>query len=226
MVPFLVDSSNFRVHLPFCSLLLLILSLKDATEAFAPYKNGSLLIRLSQSPSSFTLPRHKVAMCSPSQKDDEEYAVEVSYEGRSCNVWVRPYETLLAAMERTQAADRLSVPALPSDCRRGNCLTCSGRHANGSVQASLSQGDDGLSPHMSQRVKDAGYFLTCSSFVVGDGLKVELGENDRVWHQMYQSRIEDYSALWPVRARGIRRSNERNVPKWKRKTEEVLKESE
>ena len=161
--------------------------------------------------------------------DHKEYSVEVSYDGRSCKIQVRPYETLLAAMERNGAADRLSLPSLPSDCRRGNCLTCSGRHVEGSKKASIVRGDDGLSPHMSREVNKAGYLLTCSSFVVGDGLKIQLGENDSVWKAMYKERLEDERAVHigrAAKARVIRRAAENNVPKWTKQTERVLDQTD
>ena len=74
-------------------------------------------------------------------------------------------------------------------------MTCCGSHQEGSVESSLARGDDGLSPHMSQEVKRAGYVITCSSFVVGEGLKLELGENNKVWNDMYRARIEGDAAI-------------------------------
>lgn len=173
--------------------------------------------------------RHDVRMYASESSEQEEYSVQVSYEGRSCEIHVRPYETLLAAMERTGAADQLSLPSLPSDCRRGNCFTCSGRHVDGSKKDSLVRGDDGLSPHMSREVEKAGYLLTCSSFVVSNGLKIRLGENDKVWNDMYKMRLEDERAVHigrVAKARVIRRAAESNVPKWTKQTERVLDETE
>jgi hypothetical protein len=99
----------------------------------------------------------------------------------------------------------------------------------GSAEASLHRGDDGLSPHMSKAVKKAGYLLTCSSFVVGNGLKVQLGVNDGVWNDMYRLRMQDDAAVRVARdamARVIRLVAEENIPKWKRETEEVLKRTD
>ena len=193
------------------TIFLMALLLLVSVEAFTPaMKNKALPLQ----------PQRRMAMAISSS--DREYSVEVSYEGCTC-------ETLLAAMERTGAADRLSLPSLPYDCRRGNCLTCSGRHMEGSSEASLHRGDDGLSPHMSKAVKKAGYLLTCSSFVVGNGLKVQLGVNDRVWNDMYRFRMQDDAAVRVAReamARVIRLVAEENITKWKKETEEILKKTD
>lgn len=207
-----------------CTTLILILCLSVSgfstfetsrpRRSCAPTPPNSLMNRATSSSDDAT-----------SIAENQEYSVEVSYEGRSTRISVRSDETLLSAMERSGAADRLSVPSLPSDCRRGNCLTCSGRHSPNSNHESLVRGEDGLSPHMSRQVKKAGYLLTCSSFVVGDGLSIELNQNNDVWNAMYQERIQDEMAQYigrAAKARVIRRAAESNVPKWKRQTERVL----
>jgi hypothetical protein len=82
---------------------------------------------------------------------------------------------------------------------------------------------------MSKAVKKAGYILTCSSFVVGDGVKVQLGEHNRAWNDMYRLRMSDEAAVHVGReamARVVRRAAEANVPKWKRETEQVLKQTD
>jgi hypothetical protein len=82
---------------------------------------------------------------------------------------------------------------------------------------------------MSKAVKKAGYVLTCSSFVVGDGVKVQLGEHNHAWNAMYRLRMSDDAAVRVGReamARVIRRSAEANVSKWKRETEQVLKQTD
>lgn len=184
----------------------------------------------TRAPSSLVAQLQPTTIPHASARDNnQEYAVQVSYEGQSCEILVQPHETLLAAMERTGAADRLSLPSLPSDCRRGNCLTCSGRHAKGSNESSLVRGDDGLSPHMSREVQRAGYLLTCSSFVVGNGLKVQLGENEQVWENMYRNRLEDERAVHigrVAKARVIRKAAESNIPKWAKQTLKVLEETD
>ena len=160
--------------------------------------------------------------------NQEEYLVEVSYEGMSCQVTVRSNESILAAMERTGVHNRLAIPELPSECRRGNCLTCTGRHAANSQESSLQRDEDGLAPHISKEVAEKGYFLTCSSHVVGEGVKIELGENNKVWKDMYVNRIEDASTQLISRAamaKAIRMADEKNVTRWTVETEAALEKS-
>jgi hypothetical protein len=82
---------------------------------------------------------------------------------------------------------------------------------------------------MSKQVKDSGYVLTCSSYVIGDGVSLTLGENDRVWNEMYRGRLEDEQAQYIGRkamAHVIRRHDEEFPEKWQKKTEKVFKETE
>jgi hypothetical protein len=82
---------------------------------------------------------------------------------------------------------------------------------------------------MSREVQRAGYLLTCSSFVVGNGLKVQLGENEQVWENMYRNRLEDERAVHigrVAKARVIRKAAESNIPKWAKQTLKVLEETD
>jgi hypothetical protein len=163
------------------------------------------------------------------------HTVRVWYEDRSCDVLVRPDETILTALERDLVSDRLGLPshAVPSDCRRGSCLTCTGTHASAASREAAGRGgilvqDDGLSPHMSQELRDRGYVLTCSTRVAGEGLQLVLGQNNDVWKELYQQRLEDDTARkigWAAMALTKRKSDERNVPRWARQTEAVLEET-
>mmetsp|Transcript_1037 Transcript_1037/g.2445 ORF Transcript_1037/g.2445 Transcript_1037/m.2445 type:complete len:240 (+) Transcript_1037:87-806(+) len=159
----------------------------------------------------------------------QHYDVEVTFEGMSCDVRVNAGESILSALERAGAADRLAVPSLPSDCRRGNCMTCSARHREGSHESSIKRGSDGLSPYISEQVEEKGFILTCSSEVVGDGVKLILGEHDDVWQAMFHDRFEEESMKYEGRkavARLIRRADEENVPRWTKETETALEKSE
>jgi len=118
------------------------------------------------------------------------HVVEVHYEGRRTEVVVQRDESILSALERTGAARRLAISDPPFECRRGNCLTCAGRHAEGSLTSSVRRGEDGLSPYLSKEVRGLGYVLTCSSFVVGDGVKLELGSNSDAWEAVHTKRLE------------------------------------
>jgi ferredoxin len=163
------------------------------------------------------------------QDQNEFHTVQVSFEGRSCQISVGSNETILVAMERAGVSRRLAIPGeLPSDCRRGNCLTCTGRHADESQKSSLERREDGLSPYMSREVVKRGYVLTCSSCVVGEGLKLELGENHRAWNEMYVARLKEEATQLTGRAamaKTIRLSDEKNVPRWTVETESALEKS-
>jgi hypothetical protein len=162
----------------------------------------------------------------------KEYTVQVSYEGRSCPVMVRSDETILAAMERSGTADQLSLPSLPHDCRRGNCLTCTGRHGvkSATEAVQLSADGDGLSPYLSEQFQRRGYVLTCSSHVVAEGVSLELGTNEFAWRDLYQTRLEQDATERQqmgreVLARAIRKRDERNLSRWAAETEAALQKS-
>jgi ferredoxin len=155
------------------------------------------------------------------------YTIQVSYEDQSTTIVVYQNETILAALERHQISDRLSMAnhQVPSDCRRGNCLTCTGKHTTYSNVNSVVI-DDGLSPHISRWMQDKGYLLTCSSRVVGDGVHLRLGESSQAWEELYQKRLEnDHARIlgWAAMARTKRESDERNLPRWQHETEGVLR---
>ena len=157
-----------------------------------------------------------------------DYTMDISYEGRTCTTTIRPGESILSALERTGAADQLALPSLPSDCRRGNCLTCVGRHAADSDASQLQRGDDGLSPYMSDQAQKRGYILTCSSFVQGDGVKLHIGRNQQAWDELYKDRFEEEPTQQAGRAamaKVIRMNAERNVEEWAQETEEILRKS-
>jgi ferredoxin len=156
-----------------------------------------------------------------------EFIFEVSFEGRTCKVPIQSDETILSAMERALISASLTQP-VPSDCRRGNCMTCSGKHLPGSRKESLLRGEDGLSPHMSRELKRKGHVLLCSSSVVGEGLKLQLGTAETCWREMFRDRLENEEAQLKGRAamaKTIRLSSERNVEKWTEETEKILDRS-
>ncbi len=168
------------------------------------------------------------------QNDDEilEHTITVHYEDRSCDISVRSDETILTALERNQLVlENLGLPnsAIPSDCRRGNCLTCTGTHASVSSGKAVVCDGDGLSPHISQTIQDKGYILTCSSRVVGEGLQLNLGENHKVWRDIYQDRLErepTQSEKWAAMARVKRQSDERNKAQYVTQIEGLVLEDD
>jgi ferredoxin len=159
----------------------------------------------------------------------QQHSVQVSYEGKSCEVFVGINETILTALERSDVRQHLELPELPSDCRRGNCLTCTGRHVDKSRQSNLRRLEDGLAPHISEEVAKRGYVLTCSSRVVGDGVKIELGENHKVWKAMFSDRLQDEETQLEGRAamaKTIRKYDERHYDRWEKETKATLKKTE
>jgi len=163
-----------------------------------------------------------------STSPQEEFTVHVTHEGRSCSFGVRSNgETILAAMERSGVQDQLAISELPSDCRRGNCMTCSGRLTSPDA-SSLKRGEDGLSPALSQAVRDKGYVLTCSSSVVRDGVHLELGLCQEAWQEMYSDRLHSEETKALARsavASTMRRRDERNVEMWAKETETLLEKT-
>ena len=125
----------------------------------------------------------------------ESFPVELSHEGSTCEISVFAGETILAALERTGVADILAIPSVPSDCRRGNCLTCTGVHRKGSATHSVFKKDDGLAPSQSKLVKSNGFVLTCSSFVTGNGVKLELGANSNAWDRIFREEVVEAAEL-------------------------------
>jgi len=174
--------------------------------------------------------RSSTSLCSSMRDIDnllpehDGFPVEVSFEGMTCKFDVRPNESILSALERTGAGDALCLPSIPHECRKGACLTCSGKHAPGSRVSSLAN-DDGLTQSTSAAVQNAGYVLLCSSFVLGEGVKLELGQNEQAWDDIHRKRFMTEEAQMLGRAATaytMRLAAERNVEQWKKKTTELF----
>lgn len=162
----------------------------------------------------------------PCRASPDEHTIEVVYEGRSTTLGVREGESILAAAERQGVSDRLGLTELPSECRRGNCLTCGAiirKHGRSLITA-----EDGLSPTLSRHLRESGYVLTCSTYVCGDGASLELGKNQQIWKDIYRQRLESEATQAVVRAavaKTMRQCAERNVEEWARETEQVLRKT-
>lgn len=158
------------------------------------------------------------------------YTVEVIHQNMKTTVDVSPDETILQALERSNVHDTLALPSLPNDCRRGNCLTCSGRHTSESQVHNVEIGEEenGLSPSMKDTVENKGVVLTCCSHVTGDGVQLELGVNDEVWRSVYASGDdkEGERIRSDAVAKTMRLNDERNLKKWAKKTERMLELSD
>lgn len=171
-----------------------------------------------------------------SPSSPSEYTITLHYENSSCNILARSDETILTALERNQVyLEGLGLPnsMIPSDCRRGNCLTCTGTHA--SVSSQLASGTtvvcdgDGLSPHISKTIQEKGYILTCSTRVIGEGLQLNLGQNHKVWKEIYQDRLKEEPTQvekWAAMAKAKRKSDERNQAGWKKELGELMLQEE
>ena len=158
-----------------------------------------------------------------------EYLVRVQFEDfdTTDTITVQEGESILSALERAASAQGWSE--IPSDCRRGNCLTCTARHGERSnVEHVQPLTEDGLSPALSINSiddDDENFFLTCRSTVTGPGVEVQVGQNSIVWKHMYKTRFEDEStrqATDAALARVLRKAAERFPKEWREKTEAML----
>jgi ferredoxin len=164
--------------------------------------------------------------------------ITVSYEGELFPVSIqRGQETILNALERQhQLSTRVD---LPSDCRRGNCLTCAARilTEDSSVLQQHLRSTDGLSPTLSKFIREQGFLLTCSTYVLKKSNSeshptqsqpvLELGAYTGLWKKVYADRLVDEDvrvATKEAMARAIRRSAEDNIEEWTRDTERLLLE--
>ena len=183
--------------------------------------------------------------------------VTVSYEGQSCNIIVLPNESILAALERQSIyvqSQLTTLPDMPSDCRRGNCMTCAALIKNNNNKSPSSRGnydrlvirneDNGLSPTISKMIAEQGYVLTCSSFLRSPHhddpaitsnsssnviLQFELSVQTEIWNEIYDHRFtspETETVARAAMARVLRQSAERNPQEWIQSTERILRQTE
>ena len=112
--------------------------------------------------------------------NEDAFELSVVIEGRRKHILARTDETILSALERSG----LQIQA-PHDCRRGNCLTCSGKILAG-PKDSLNEERD---THLPSKARQEGMILTCCSSVAGPGLSIEIGQNDKAWKIAYRDRF-------------------------------------
>ena len=167
---------------------------------------------------------------------DGQYSVQVIHQGHSTTLMVNKDESILAALERQStlgsSTDQvaLGLSNIPHECRRGNCMTCATRVIEGveggNVRANV---DNGLAPTVLKTLESEGYVLACSTFVSGEGLVIELDQNEQAWDLVYRQRpyVDPTSARlgMEARARVKRRLDEIDVPAWKKRTEKSFKDS-
>lgn len=180
--------------------------------------------------------------------------MNIIYENKSYKIQAMKGESILSALERARASSdpniRIPLPPIPHECRRGNCLTCSGKilcstkskkdyndsdvlspSSSSNVSQSennLIRGEDGLNPYMSKEIEMAGFVLLCSSYVVGEGLTIEIGCKEEAWEFAYYGKMmEDEAKLvrTAAAAKSVRLAAEKNIPKWTKQTEQTLKKT-
>ena len=70
--------------------------------------------------------------------------------------------------------------------------------------------------------------LTCSSYILGDGVELELDVCDDAWREIYTDRTMHDEEGERIRneavAKTIRMANEKNYYKWSKTTEKLLME--
>lgn len=166
-------------------------------------------------------------------QDTRSYPVQIIHQGRKTTINVHENEPILQALERqsTIADGRdqkaLALSNVPHECRRGNCLTCASRAVKSTTSDNnlVANVDNGLSPTISSELTKSGYVLTCCSYVTGEGVVLELDQNNEVWDVVYKQRLCDgdtKQVALEAQARLLRRVDEENVDKWKDKMKKVL----
>lgn len=169
----------------------------------------------------------------PAAMTSTEFMVRVQYEETGVSeaedtISVRQGESLLNALER--AASSRGWSEVPSDCRRGNCLTCCAKHLESSNQSHIQPlSEDGLSPALSLNADqdDDTYILTCRSTVTGPGVALLMGQHTAIWKYMYKSRLESDAtrqAADAALARVLRKSAEQDPVAWRAQTEALLQQ--
>lgn len=203
---------------PFTSLILSFLSLllSKTSEAFLIPSKSQIFTRLHQSTSNSNTQETQDTV------KVKSYSVKLTHQSKTISVQIPSNQTILQALEQQNVKDLLSLPDLPQDCRRGNCLTCSAKIKSGKVSLQ----NDGLSPSMAQRIQKENLVLTCSSFIEQD-THLELGVCDDVWREMYGSSVpyEDLEGEQIVQdavAKAMRVAGEKNFNKWVVTAEKML----
>ena len=144
----------------------------------------------------------------------DTFSLSIIVEGRKKEIIAKSDETILAALERSG----FQMQA-PHDCRRGNCLTCSGKLLSGPKDSLKEERNTFLPSEASQK----GIILTCCSSVVGPGLCIELCQNTEAWKIAYQDRYinEDTRRIGQeASAKVMRTFAEQHPEKWIETVEE------
>mmetsp|Transcript_24439 Transcript_24439/g.55100 ORF Transcript_24439/g.55100 Transcript_24439/m.55100 type:complete len:173 (+) Transcript_24439:223-741(+) len=110
----------------------------------------------------------------------------------------------------------------PSECRRGNCLSCTAKLAPGSTNNFATDQDSFLC----DEARAAGFVLMCCSYPTGPGLLLELEKSDEVLRVQFNDRYGAHEEGVKASAKTITDWAKNNPREWKRATEELLMSSE
>lgn len=77
---------------------------------------------------------------------------------------------------------------------------------------------------MKDAVDKEGYVQTCSSFVTGEDVWLELGVCHDVWDMVNRDNLDKERIRYEAMAKSMRMFDEKNVMKWAKKTETMLKQ--
>ena len=171
----------------FLIVAIIPLSQISFASAFLPNQTSKNFVKKTRSSLGRTY--NDYDSCDKNDDESEGYDVEIVHEGKRTHVRVRPDESILAALERNRIHDALAIPSLPHDCRRGVCLTCTGKHSSSSKKCNLKSTDHGWNDHNMEILNGDDYVLTCSSTIVGPGVKLELEHNHDLWKDIYSNRF-------------------------------------
>lgn len=229
------------------TIVLILSSFFSSSEGFTPlisYSNNNKI-------SSFLLSSSSQGDVTKNNKEKEQeqktYTVNISFENKTTTITVNEKETILSALERNKASSLSSsksqnhsdndngnlylssLSSLPQECRRGNCLTCAAIHLPQSDRDSVVTADDGLTPIVRDVVDQKGYVQTCSSYVVGDNVWLELGVCHDVWDTIWGTNcnsngVDGERIRNEAMAKCIRKADENNLVRWAMKTERTLKQ--
>lgn len=149
-------------------------------------------------------------LSAPSRSSSEFVSIELLHPGS-------PPAVLLA--ETTQPLLTIAEMAgfrAPSECRRGNCLSCAARLLPGSSWNYATDPDTFLC----DEARDAGFILTCCTYPVGPGLKLQLEQQSEAFQiQFYDRLTAGREAGTVASAKTVTNYNMRHITRWMEQTE-------
>lgn len=91
--------------------------------------------------------------------------------------------------------------------------------------------NDGLSPSMAKKIQKEKLVLTCSSYVIDEGVHLEIGVCDDVWREVYGSTppfedAEGERIKNDAVAKAIRVKDEKSLNRWALRTEKSFMDDE